>query len=315
MKIPLITVAGPTASGKSDLAIRLALRHNGEIISADSMQIYKGLDIASAKPTKAEMEGIPHHLLDFLPLEESFSVVQYTSLAKDKIFDIYKRGKTPILAGGTGLYIDSLLQNIDFGSMPDTSDIEKNLKKRMEEEGAEALHAELLSLDPQAAEKLHPNNKGRVLRALTVYQATGKTMSERLADSRKNPSPFAPLFIGISYRDRAKLYERINIRVDKMLEEGLLDEVKNIMEKHGKTSIQAIGHKELQPYIKGEKSLESAVETLKQETRRYAKRQLTWFRKNPAMHWFYKDDFNSIEDFNEAVHSLVRKEGFDVQEK
>ncbi|MDR1628637.1 MAG: tRNA (adenosine(37)-N6)-dimethylallyltransferase MiaA [Oscillospiraceae bacterium] len=307
-KIPVIAIIGPTASGKTELAAEIALRRGGEIVSADSMQVYQGMDIASAKPGDAEKRGIPHHMMDFLPLGQPFNVVQYVETARQCIFDIHSRGKLPIVAGGTGLYVDSLLQNIDFGEEPDTAALQQRLRERMETEGPEALHRELTQIDPETARELHPNNKGRVLRALTVFYSTGMTMSGRRKESRKNESPFHPVYIGITFRERQTLYDRIDLRVEHMLASGLPEEVRETMALHGKTSVQAIGHKELLPFINGELSFEEAVESLKRETRRYAKRQLTWFRKNPCVRWFYKDDYDTAAEFFAAVDAFIEKE-------
>jgi len=246
-------------------------------------------------------------MLGFLPPGESFSVAQYTAMAKKIILDIHARGALPILAGGTGLYIDSLAQNIDFGEDPADASIRRELRKRLELEGPEALHGELAKIDPEAAAALHPNNTGRVIRALEVYSLTGKTISERKAMSRRNPGPFAPVYIGISFREREKLYERVNKRVDKMLEAGLLDEARANLPPRDSTAGQAIGHKELMPYLEGKISLDEALETLKTETRRYAKRQLTWFRRNPDMNWFFRDDFSDESQFSAAVIDFLKK--------
>ncbi len=307
-KIPAVIIAGPTASGKTALSVHLAKRLCGEIVSADSMQLYRGMSIASAKPDESEKSGIPHHMLDFLDPGESYSVAQYTKDAKEIIKGIHERGKTVIICGGTGLYIDSLLNNIDFGEEPDSSDLRLLLQQRLQKEGAEALHRELEKLDSEAAASLHVNNTGRVIRALELYMLSGKTMGERLERSRRFESPYAPVYMGIDFINREALYERINRRVDIMLEKGLCEEARFYMNLHGKTSRQAIGHKELFPYFKGEITFDEAVEKLKTETRRYAKRQLTWLRKNTSIKWFFRDEYQTEEEFFKTVENFTSKE-------
>lgn len=296
-KIPLLAVVGPTASGKTALAVELAKRQNGEVVSADSMQIYKQMDIGTAKPTREEMDGIPHHLLDFLDGSETFSVAQYVEMARACIRDIHQRGKLPILAGGTGLYVSSLLHHIQFSEEKTDSALRAHLNQRMQQEGAEVLLEELRRIDPQTAEKLHPNNQKRIVRALEIYQTTGITMSEQMRRSRAQPSPYQACVIGLDYRDREVLYRRINQRVDRMIERGLPEEAKRILlSPLGSTAMGAIGYKELAPWVRGECSLDEAAETLKRSTRRYAKRQLTWFRREEGIHWIHMDECKNFED-------------------
>lgn len=279
-KIPLLCIVGPTASGKTGLSVELAKRHNGEIVSCDSMQIYKGMDIATAKVTAEEAQGIPHHLVDFLPVGESFSVSDYVDMAHSIIAEIHSRDKLPILVGGTGLYYSSLVGNITFSDEKINEDIRAELNARYEHEGGEVLLKELAEFDPETAEKLHPSNGKRIIRAIEIYRNTGLTMSEQIARSRENPSPYNLLTICLVYKDRKRLYDRINLRVDKMLEAGLLDEAREFYSHSaGKTASAAIGIKEFKPYFDGVCTLEEATEKLKRETRRYAKRQLTWFRR------------------------------------
>lgn len=283
-KIKVIAVVGPTASGKTSLAVHIAKAVGGEVVSADSMQIYKGMDIATAKPTAEEQEGVKHHLIDFVDPCESYSVAQYTEDAKNCIADIVSRGKVPIVAGGTGLYIDSLLDGIDFGFVPDNTEMREKLKKRLDDEGAAKLLSELRSIDPETAEKLHENNTGRIIRALEVYYLTGETISQQKIKSRQNGSIYDTLFIYIDFSDRQKLYDRIDRRVDIMLRSGLLDEAKKYISLGEETTAkQAIGYKELKPYFEGKCSLCEAADNLKKETRHYAKRQITWFKRREGM--------------------------------
>ena len=299
----IAAVVGPTASGKTALAVQLARHYDGEVISADSMQIYKGMDIAVAMPTADEKMGIPHHLMDFLPPEQPFSVAEYVTLANAAADDILSRGRLPILCGGTGLYVRSFLENITFA--PDTPDpaLREELNRRFETEGAQALLRELAEFDPECAAKLHPANRKRIVRAIEVYRSTGITMTEHIARSRNTPSPFELTAIGITFADRQKLYDRIDQRVDSMLQNGLLDEARRFFAgSAGKTSAMAIGYKELKHYLDGECSLEAAVETLKAATRHYAKRQLTWFRRDSYIHWIEADRCSSV--FDEAVRIM-----------
>ena len=287
--IPVLAVVGPTASGKTALAVELAKRLGGEIVSADSMQIYKGMDIASAKPTEAEKQGIPHHMMDFLPPETPYSVAEYVKAARACILEIYKRQKLPILVGGTGLYVDSLLTGTQFIETETDFDLRARLETEFDALGGEKMLEKLAACDRDSAARLHPNNRKRIIRAFEVYTLTGKTMTEVLAASREKPSPFTPCYIGIAYENREILYDRINRRVDIMLENGLLAEARAFFQGTPDTAAQAIGYKELKPYLDGVLSLDEAVENLKRATRNYAKRQITWFKRNPQIHWIYAD--------------------------
>lgn len=285
-KIPLIVVCGPTASGKTAVAVRLAQMYDGEVVSADSMQIYKGLAISTAKPTAEEMMGVPHHMIDFLEPDQPFSVADYVRMARDCIADIRSKGKMPIVAGGTGLYINSLIDNISFDHIVSDDSLRKKLEAEAEKMGKEHMHAKLAELDPEAAEKIHPNNVIRVIRAIEMCMLSGRTGEENREKSRENASPYELCMIGLTCFDREILYDRINRRVDKMLEEGLVEEARGVYENyHLKTAFNAIGYKELIPYFNGECSLEEAADRIKQETRRYAKRQLTWFRRDVRITW------------------------------
>lgn len=307
-KIPVIAVVGPTASGKTSLSIEIAKHFSGQVVSADSMQIYEKMNIATAKPTDDEMQGVPHHLIGFQPIDKKFSVAEYVTLAKNCIEKIHNDGDLPVVAGGTGLYVDSLLQNIQFSKEEGNNELRNELAELFDQKGAEYMLEWLREIDPQTAEKLHLNDKSRIIRALEIYKATGKTMTEQKILSREEESPFDVLYIGINYRDRNVLYDRINRRVDIMLENGLLDEAKDFYNIDAdKTACQAIGYKELAPYFNGEKSLEDCLESLKIETRHYAKRQLTWFRKNENINWVYPDDYENAEDMYKSVFVIIDK--------
>ena len=290
MKKPLaVALVGPTASGKSSLAVKIAKHLTGEVVSADSMQIYKHMDIATAKVTAEEMQGVPHHLIDFVEPWESFSVAEYKALALSCIDDIVRRGKLPVLAGGTGFYVDTVINNTSFLDYEKT-DIRKKLLLRAESEGIEALWNELSKVDKESAEKIHKNDLKRIVRALELYSATGKTMTEQRRLSHLEESGYSFCLIGLPAENRQFLYDRIDRRVDLMLKNGLLEEAKSFFElEHSQTAKQAIGYKELKPYFDGVLTLEEATENLKRETRRYAKRQLSWFRRNENINWLYID--------------------------
>ncbi len=302
MEKPLVAVVvGPTASGKTSLAIELAKMFDGEIVSADSMQIYKGMDIATAKPTDEETEGIPHHLISIIGADELFSVNEFKKKATDAINTILSKNKLPIVAGGTGFYIDTLVNNTEFLDY-EKNDVRITLEKRAEEEGIDTLYEELKTIDPITAEKLHSNDSKRIIRALEVYMSTGMTISEQCRLSHLNESEYRFCIIGINALDRQVLYDRINLRVDMMIEAGLIDEAKQFFASDiSSTAKQAIGYKELKPYLDGICTLEEAVEKLKMETRRYAKRQLTWFRKRENINWIYIDGKDKNEIVSQAA--------------
>lgn len=305
VKIPVIVVVGPTASGKTGLAINIAKKYNGEIISADSMQIYKGFPIASAAPSDIEKQSAVHHLVEFLNPSEKFSVADYVSLAGEKIAQVYAKGKVPIIAGGTGLYINSLIDGIKFSDQKTDLNLRQAIEEEFDRLGAETMLKRLYEIDKETAEKLSVGDRRRIVRAFEVYRSTGNTITEQNKLSKQNDSPYDPLMIGITYEDREKLYERINKRVDLMLENGLLEEAKTAGSK-GITAAQAIGHKEFIPYFNGEISLDSAVETLKRETRRYAKRQLTWFRRDSRINWIYADKENVLNRAFEIIEERMK---------
>ncbi len=307
--IKVAAVVGATASGKTALAVELARRLNGEVISADSMQIYRGLSIATAKPTAEEMNGIPHHLIDFAELDEEFSVARFCELGHRAIEGVSARGRLPIVCGGTGLYVDSLLNNIIFPDIPSDGALRDRLNSEFDEHGGGALLERLRKADPETAEKLSPADRKRIVRGLEVYELSGTTLSEFNRRSREFPDRYRSCIIGIGYRDRQKLYDRINLRVDMMLRDGLIDDVKGFYsENAGKTVVQAIGCKELLPYLRGEQTLDEAVEKLKMETRRFAKRQLTWFRRNDKIIWIYADECDSFAELAACAENTVRSE-------
>ena len=286
--IKLISVVGPTASGKTALAVELAKKYNGEIISADSMQIYKGMNIATAKPDEQEKQGIPHWLTDFLPSDKTYSVADFVSDAASCIEDIVSRGKMPIIAGGTGLYVDSLLNGISFEKQERNEEISNELLALYEQNGVDYLLDMLAEFDSESAENLkEQRNVKRIIRAIEFYKTSGITISEHNRNSKLKGSPYNPIKIGLKFEDRQKLYDRINLRVDIMLEQGLIEEVKNILEKYNKfpTALQGLGYKEVVDYLNGIYTKEEMIEKIKMETRRYAKRQLTWFRKNKQTTW------------------------------
>ncbi len=306
-KTKIIAVVGPTASGKTALAVELAKCFDGEVISADSMQVYRGMDIATAKPDEAEMSGIPHHLISIINPDEEFSVSEFKRLAENAINDIVSRGKLPIIAGGTGLYVDTLLNNTSFLDNTKNEEIREKLQKRADEEGIKSLYDELREKDPSAAEKIHPNNVLKVIRALEIFYSSGKTLTEQNELSHTEESPYESFIIGLTAVDRDYLYDRINLRVELMSEAGLVDECKMFYSSsYAHTAVQAIGYKEMKPYLDGEISLDEAKDNLKQATRRYAKRQLTWFRRNEKINWF-NTDLLSREDLISSATEKVKE--------
>lgn len=285
-KEKVIVICGPTASGKTALSIELAKQINGEIISCDSMQIYKEMDIGTAKPTKEEMGEIKHYLLDFVSPDERYSVADYKKDAKEKIKEILKKGKVPIIVGGTGLYIDSLIYEIEYPNIEFDEKYREELEKEVEEKGLETLYEKAKKIDPEAITKISKNDKKRILRILEIYHATGKNKTEQEKESRKKEVEYDYHVYALNW-DRQVLYERINKRVDIMIEQGLIEEVKNIYRKYDKfpTAMQGLGYKEVVEYLEEKCTKEEMIEKIKQETRRYAKRQLTWFRKNKQTIW------------------------------
>ena len=286
-KHPVVAVVGPTATGKTALGVALAERFGGEIISADSMQIYKGLDVGTAKVTPEETHGIPHHGVDILEPDQLFSVADFTALAGTLEQEIAARGKLPILVGGTGLYVQSFLYGVRFTEEKAPSGLREQLAAELAEKGGAAMYAQLQAVDPEAAAAIHPNNQVRVLRALEHYRATGRRLSEQKAESLPAERPYRSLILGLDFPDRARLYQRIDIRVDRMLENGLLAEAEAVWRNRERfrTAAQAIGYKEFFPYFEQTASLDACAEKLKQASRNYAKRQLTWFRHMDGVVW------------------------------
>lgn len=301
-RIKIISVVGPTASGKTALSIEIAKKYNGEIISADSMQIYRGMDIATAKPTKEEMQGIAHHLIDNVNPEDEYSVAQYVKDARNAILDIDSRGKIPILVGGTGLYVNSLLDNVQFSESP----IDEELRQKLNSQSTEELLPILYDVDSESYEKLSiEKNHKRIVRALEIYYQTGKPKSVVDKEAKSVPSPYDAIKIGLNANDRQFLYDRINTRVDLMIDMGLLDEAKKFLSKNlSSTASKAIGYKEFIPYFNGESSLEECKNLLKMETRRYAKRQITWFKRDKEIHWFSIDLMNKDELINKVFEVI-----------
>lgn len=307
MKKPLLILTGPTAVGKTRLSIKLAKAVNGEIISADSMQVYRYMDIGSAKIKPEETEGVPHHLIDVLDPEEEFNVVTFQKMCKQCMEEIYGRGHVPILTGGTGFYIQSVLYDIDFTENAEDTTIRDRLEKEAEEKGAEYLHQKLQEVDPASAEAIHANNIKRVIRALEFYEQTGEKISLHNETERQKESTYASCYFVLN-DDREKLYERIDRRVDEMLAEGLVAEVE-ALKKRGCTrklvSMQGLGYKEILAYLDGEYSLEEAVYRIKRDTRHFAKRQITWFKREKEVIWINKPDFSYDDD---KILDFMKKE-------
>lgn len=307
MTTPLIILTGPTAVGKTDLSIQLAKAVDAEIVSADSMQIYKYMDIGSAKVTEEEMQGVKHYLVDEIEPDMPFSVSEYKRIAEEYIDEISSRGKNVIVTGGTGLYLNSLIYDMDFGKSDANQELREELNKELEENGPAYMYEKLVSLDKEAAERIHPNNTKRVIRAIEVAMS-GEKMNDFSKDLRYNKK-YRPIIIVLN-RDRQALYDRINLRVDIMLKNGLIEEVKGLLEK-GYTkdmiSMQGIGYKEIIKYFDGEYTLDEAIEIIKRDSRRYAKRQLTWFRRYEDAKWFEIDKFDSAEELKDAVVSYVKE--------
>lgn len=297
----LLVIIGPTAVGKTKLSIEMAKRFNGEIISGDSMQVYKGMDIGTAKIKSEEMEGVPHYLLDIKEPDEPFSAAEFQERANVCIEDIQSRGKLPIIVGGTGLYIQSVIYDYHFSEAPSDPQYREQLEAQVKEVGIDSVFEQLRIVDPESAKRIHPNNVRRVIRALEIFHCTGKTMSEQLSEQPKEMK-YDTCIIGLTM-ERDILYQRIDLRVDGMLEDGLLQEVRSFYEQGLKDcqSIQAIGYKEIYDYLEDRASLEVAVDSLKQNSRRYAKRQLTWFRNKMDVNWF---DMTDIAGFTKKIHEI-----------
>ncbi len=308
-KNSLLVITGPTASGKTDLAIKIAKQLNGEIISADSMQIYRYMNIGTAKPTIEERQGVPHHMIDIVDPDEEYNVALFQRHAKICIGEIAERGKLPILAGGSGLYVNSIIYPMDFTDAVEDPDYRKHLKRVLEDKGAKYLHSLLMKVDLDTAGKLHPNDTRRIIRALEVYHLTGKTMKEYQQNFRELEPPYNLLLYGLAM-EREILYDRINIRVDSMIRAGLVQEVKGLLDRgytNNLVSMQGLGYKEIVAYLEGLVTLDEAVETLKRDTRRFAKRQLTWFRREKRIHWLDRVNFDHTNALAEWLCSDVEK--------
>ena len=303
----IICVAGPTASGKTTLAIELAKLTGGEVVSCDSMQIYRGMDIGTAKPTPEETQGIPHHMIDVAEPWEDFSVSRYCEMATPIVEDILARGKTAIIAGGTGLYMDSLIRGNTFAPFPSTGMREK-LERQADEEGMDAMQALLRSVDPEAAERIH--DRKRLLRALEVYYETGIPITEHNRRTQLQPPRFSPLWLGLDFEDRAELYRRIDLRVEIMLQNGLIPEIRRLLDAGIPpkcTAMQAIGYKEFVEALAGNGTVTDAAAQVQQSSRRYAKRQLTWFRRNSQMRWLVRGSGCGPEEILEKARQYLRE--------
>lgn len=290
----ILVVTGPTATGKTALSVELAKKLGGEIVSADSMQIYRGMDIGTAKVTKAEMQNIPHHMIDIADPSEDYSVSRYVEEADAAVRGILSRGRLPIVAGGTNLYIDSLIAGIDFAEKAEDAALRESLNKQYDDIGGEAMLEHLRGFDPERAAKLHPADKRRIVRAVEIYILTGETITRHDEETKKRPKRYDAVKIALTFADRAVLYDRINARVDKMVSDGLFDEVKGLLDSGlspESTSMQAIGYKEPAAYFRGEMSRDEAVELIKLSSRRYAKRQLTWLRRDTTVLWHERQSF------------------------
>ena len=305
----LIAVVGATASGKSALGAEIAAEYGGEVISSDSMQLYQGLDIATAKPTAEEMCGVPHHLISVLPPDHACSVAEYVCMAREKIAELLSRGRLPVVVGGTGLYADSLLDNIQFPDIPADDALRERLHREAETAGNAEMLRRLAECDPETAARLHENNLRRIIRALEVYALTGSPLSEHARRSRAVPPPWNVLRIGIAFTERAQLYERIRSRVAQMCERGLADEVR---EEYGSgrrrdTAAMAIGYKELLPWVRGEEAFADGIERVRRETCRYAKRQETWFRRNAQINWIFRDENCEKREIFSTSQKIIEK--------
>ena len=308
----ILVIVGPTASGKTRMAVELAQRHNGEVISADSMQIYRTMDIGTAKPTKEEMGGVPHHMIDVADPEEDFSVARYVEMAARCVDDVLARGKLPIVAGGTGLYIDSLLSGRTFASFSPDSALRGELERELEEKGGQAMLEALAQVDPEAAQRLHPNDHKRIIRALEVYRSTGKTITQHNRETQAIPPRYDALTIGLAFQDRQAMWRRIDQRVDEMVAAGLEDEVRRLLTSGISpkcTAMQAIGYKEFTQALSGEMTWQEAADVVKLRSRQYAKRQLTWFGRNPNTRWIRWDDPPDFERGRRASTEYMEEFG------
>ena len=303
----IICIAGPTASGKTALAATLAKELNGEVVSCDSMQVYKHMDIGTAKPTLEEMQGIPHHMIDVAEPWEDFSVSRYCEMAAPIVDDIISRGKTAVIAGGTGLYMDALIRGNAFAPFPATG-VRERLEAQADAEGMEAMLSRLRAVDPDAARRLHLSDRKRILRALEVYLETGETITEHNRKTQAVPPRYSPLWLGLDFARRGELYRRIDLRVSLMLEQGLVEEIRGLLTDgipERATAMQAIGYKEFVDALDGRCTIEEAADQVRQSSRRYAKRQLTWFHRNKAIHWLIRDTGDTGREILENARRIV----------
>lgn len=303
----IICIAGPTASGKTALAATLAKELNGEVVSCDSMQVYRRMDIGTAKPTLEEMQGIPHHMIDVAEPWEDFSVSRYCEMAAPIVDDIISRGKTAVIAGGTGLYMDALIRGNAFAPFPATG-VRERLEAQADGEGMEAMLSRLRAVDPDAARRLHLSDRKRILRALEVYLETGETITEHNRKTQAVPPRYSPLWLGLDFARRGELYRRIDLRVSLMLEQGLVEEIRGLLADgipEKATAMQAIGYKEFVDALDGRCTIEEAADQVRQSSRRYAKRQLTWFRRNKAIHWLIRDTGDTGREILENARRIV----------
>ena len=303
----IICIAGPTASGKTALAVELAKELNGEVVSCDSMQVYRRMDIGTAKPTREEMQGIVHHMIDVAEPDEDFSVSRYCDMASPIVGDILARGKTAVIAGGTGLYMDSLIRGNAFAPFPATG-VRERLEEQADAEGMQAMLRRLQSVDPDSAARLHLSDRKRILRALEVWLETGETITEHNRKTQAIPPRYTPLWLGLDFADRAELYHRIDTRVDAMLEMGLMEEIRELLASGIPakcTAMQAIGYKEFVNALNGGETIEQAAEEVKKSSRHYAKRQLTWFRRNPKIHWLTRQAGQKNEEILTSARQII----------
>ena len=303
----IICIAGPTASGKTALAATLAKELNGEVVSCDSMQVYRRMDIGTAKPTLEEMQGIPHHMIDVAEPWEDFSVSRYCEMAAPIVDDIISRGKTAVIAGGTGLYMDALIRGNAFAPFPATG-VRERLEAQADAESMEAMLSRLRAVDPDAARRLHLSDRKRILRALEVYLETGETITEHNRKTQAVPPRYSPLWLGLDFARRGELYRRIDLRVGLMLEQGLVEEIRGLLADgipEKATAMQAIGYKEFVDALDGRCTIEEAADLVRQSSRRYAKRQLTWFRRNKAIHWLIRDTGDTGREILENARRIV----------
>jgi len=301
MSAEVVCVVGPTACGKTKMGVLLAKELNGEVVSCDSMQVYRGMTIGTAAPTREEMEGVPHHMIAVADPRENYSVARYAREAGQCVDDILARGKRPIIVGGTGLYLDALLAGREYASGQAGGAVRAQLERRVAQEGIGPLLDELRAVDPESAQRLNPNDQKRIIRALEVYRETGKTITQHNRDSQRVPPRYDAVYLGFAFEDRQDMRDRIDARVEQMAEQGLLDEVRALLKRgvpRGSTALQAIGYKECLSFLDGQSTEEEALELIKLRSRQYAKRQLTWLRRNQDIHWFY---WKKTRDFQAAL--------------